>query len=183
MSLNLVKGKEKRTSKAYMTHNFQGINFNLNGNHADLWQILVCIDQFAKPQSNCTAVLKKNNSSIEHRYQCIHVQSSSAAIMWYKIGWENKVLKTSQNVSSWIGLMWTCPRGCNQMTFPVTRNSTWIKLWIFIRDMVCHSSVQLFFSARNVEQTMPFAQKITDINTTFHILYTHPVTLSCYYSY
>ena len=42
--------------------------------------------------------------------------------------------------------------GCNQITFPATRSTAWIKLWIDVTDMVSRSRVQPFFSGR-VDQT------------------------------
>ena len=48
-------------------------------------------DQFAKPQSNGAALLKKRrNSSIEYS---IHAYRAYSAILWNKIGWKSKILK------------------------------------------------------------------------------------------
>ena len=96
-------------------------------------------DQFAKPQSNGTAQLKKTNSSIEHSF---HAYSNAI-----KIGWKNKTFKKrTANVQMFRAVV------CNQMSFLVTRSAAWIKLWIYATDMVCRSRIQPFFSGR-VDQT------------------------------
>ena len=87
----------------------------------------------------------KNKLFLSIQYWC--TQHSSTAIMWNKIGWKSKIKKNrTVNVQMFRAV------GCNQITFPATRSTTWIKLWIDVTDMVCCSRVQPFFSGR-VDQT------------------------------
>ena len=75
-----------------------------------------------------TALLYSKNE-LFHRIQYSCIERSSAAIMWNKIGWKSKIKKNrTVNVQMFRAI------GCNQITFPATRNAAWIKLEIYVTD-------------------------------------------------
>jgi len=103
--------------------------------HFSLCQVKLCIGQRKYKQVYDPRIDRLNDRPSEW----ICARSLNSYFTFCKIVIKKR---TSNAEMLWaLAVMWSCA-GCNQMTFQVTRNAAWIKLWIYITDMICRSRIE-----------------------------------------